>query len=90
MAYSNRLLKGVVGFNSFGWGSIIIERAKSDKPNTPVLCEVFGIEQECGSMYVGEFTPAKDMKSWENRVKAEGHDPKDRYFKGELLIAKEA
>lgn len=88
MAYSNRLLKGVVGYNQFGWAAIVIERARSDKPETPVLCEVFGLEHESGSMYVKEFTPALLMSQWEESVRKMDYDPKERYFKGELLLVK--
>ena len=86
--YSNRLLKGIIGYNPMGWASIVMERAKSDKPETPVLCEVWGYEHECGSMYYHEFTPTDDIENWKKAIKAYGGDPEDRYFKGELLIAK--
>lgn len=90
MAYSNRLLKGVVGYNEAGWPSIVMERAKSDKPSTPVLCEVYGPFHECGSMYYNEFKPAMNMEDWEEAVEESGDDGlEDRYFKGELILAKE-
>lgn len=91
MAYSNRLLKGVVGYNEAGWPSIVMERAKSDKPSTPVLCEVYGLYHECGSMYYNEFKPAMDMDKWVQAVESNesGDKLKDRYFKGELILAKE-
>jgi hypothetical protein len=88
MGYSNRILKGTIGYNPMGWASIAMERARSDKPNTPVLCEVWGMEHECGSMYYEEFSPTKDVEAWENHIKAAGFDPKDRYFKGKLIPAK--
>uniref|UniRef100_A0A6M3LYR0 Uncharacterized protein n=1 Tax=viral metagenome TaxID=1070528 RepID=A0A6M3LYR0_9ZZZZ len=88
MAYSNRLLKGVIGFNPMGWASIVMERAKSDKPSTPVLCEVWGMAHECGSMYYEEFTPTKDIEAWKNAVIASGGNPDDRYFKGDLITIK--
>ena len=88
MAYSNRLLKGVIGYNPMGWAAVVMERAKSDKPNTPVMCEVWGFEHECGSMYYSEFTPAKNIEDWKSRVRQEGGDPDDRVFKGGLLITK--
>ena len=45
--YSNTFLKGRVGFTG-SWPIIVLERARSDKPLTPVMCEVFGWEHESG------------------------------------------
>ena len=82
MAYSNKYLKGSIGMVG-SWPVIVIERAKSDNPNTPVLCEVFGIEQESGSCYlkdIGLITSKLIADSW---IEALG----DRrpYFKGQLF-----
>ena len=91
MAYSNVLLKGRVGYNTVGWPLVIMERAKSDAPMTPVLCEVFGIEHECGSVYAKDISlPHNDllgnsMKQWKERVSNQGFNPNDLYFKGALL-----
>ena len=65
MSYSNVLVKGKRGYNSFGWPVIVMERAKSDKPMTPVLCEVYGLEHECGSVYAGELSLTNDVLTWE-------------------------
>ncbi|MFA5298600.1 MAG: hypothetical protein WC389_10395 [Lutibacter sp.] len=83
--YSNIILKGTIGYNPMGWACIAIERAKSDKPMTPIMCEVWGYEHECGSMYRNEFTPTNDLENWKAAVKAYGGDPDQRYFKGKLI-----
>ena len=85
MPYSNVLVKGRIGYNQYSWPLIIMERAKSDKPNTPVLCEVFGIAHECGSIYANEIELASDIEPWEGIVKEMGFDPTKRYFKGILV-----
>jgi len=85
MPYSNLLLKGVIGYNPMGWACIVMERAKSDKPMTPVLCEVWGYEHECGSMYYNEFTPASNLEEWKNRIRELDGNPEDRVFKGNLI-----
>jgi hypothetical protein len=82
MAYSNKYLKGSIGITG-NWPLIVLERAKSDNLNTPVLCEVFGIEHESGSCYlmdVGLVTSRMIADSW---IEALG----DRrpYFKGPLF-----
>jgi len=85
MPYSNVLVKGKRGYNTYGWPLIIMERAKSDKPGTPVCCEVYGLEHECGSVYVEEVSITNDVLTWEQAVKDFGHNPAQRYFKGALL-----
>jgi len=87
-SYSDVVLKGTIGFNHFGWAAIAMERAKSDKPDTPVLCEVFGFEQEMGSMYRKEFRPTNNYEEWKSVVEREGHTVEGRYFKGALLNAR--
>jgi len=87
-AYSDKLLKGTIGYNHFGWASLVMERAKSDNPLTPVLCEVWGFEHECGSMYHKEFTPTDDFEAWKLAVAREGGTIDDRYFKGSLINSK--
>lgn len=88
MAYSNRLLKGTIGYNHYGWPALIMERAKSDNPDTAVLCEVWGDFHECGSMYYHEFTPTSDFETWMKKVEETGEKVEDRYFKGELVVYK--
>ena len=78
MAYSDRLTKGRIGYTG-SWPLIIIERAKSDKPLTPVLCEVFGYEQESGSVYAKDITLADDLVAWQQALA--GRTP---YFTGRL------
>ena len=78
MAYSDRLTKGRIGYTG-SWPLIIIERAKSDKPLTPVLCEVFGFEQESGSVYAKDIRLADDLRAW--LAALQGRTP---YFKGML------
>ena len=86
MGYSNKILKGTIGYNPAGWPSIAMERARSDKPGTPVLCEVWGFEHECGSMYIEEFSPTSDIELWKQNVNQMGGNADDRYFKGELIV----
>ena len=86
MGYSNKILKGTIGYNPMGWAAVVMERARSDKPDTPVLCEVWGFEHECGSMYYIEFKPATNLEEWKEAVEREGGNPDDRYFKGELIV----
>ena len=87
MSYSDKFLKGRIGYNSIGWPLVLMERAKSDKPNTPVLCEVWGFEHECGSIYAHEIILTEDLEGWRLAVKGMQGDPDERYFKGELLVA---
>lgn len=85
MAYSNVMLKGRVGWcRGTNWPLIVMERAKSDKPETPVLCEVWGFEHECGSCYYKDIVLAESLAAWEESMKAADNGEK-RYFKGELL-----
>ena len=85
MAYSKTMLKGRFGYNAANWPLIVMERAKSDKPNTPVLCEVYGLEHECGSVYYREITLSDDLNEWEGAIRQMGFDPKKRYYKGGLI-----
>jgi hypothetical protein len=83
MAYSNTFLKGRVGFTG-DWPVVVMERAKSDKPLTPVLCEVFGYEHEMGSVYL------RDIKLWEyakwlEEFNARGYSHNEVRFKGKLI-----
>lgn len=87
MAYSNKLLKGRIGYNNCGWPLIIMERAKSDNPQTPVLCEVWGYAHECGSIYAGEISLETDENLWADAVRAMNGNPADHYFKGKLITA---
>lgn len=84
--YSDIVLKGTIGYNNqTKWPAIAMERARSDKPTTPVLCEVWGYEHECGSMYRSEFTPTDDFAAWRLEIDVLGFDYNERYFKGKLL-----
>jgi len=85
MAYSNIMLKGRIGYNSIGWPLIVMERAKSDNPQTPVLCEVWGYEHECGSVYAGEICLTNDKHRWDNDVRKMNGNPDNHYFKGKLV-----
>ena len=86
MAWSKRFVKGAIGYNrEFEWPLIVIERAKSDAPLTPVLCEVFGFEHESGSVYAKEIRLTTDLAGWEAAVRASGVEPTERYFKGPLV-----
>jgi hypothetical protein len=86
MAYSNTMLKGRIGYNNYGWPLIVMERAKSDKAGTPVLCEVYGLEHECGSVYNHQIRLTDNLPAWEDSLRVLGHNPKDMYFKGKLLL----
>ena len=83
MAYSNTFLKGRVGFTG-NWPVIVLERAKSDKPFTPVLCEVFGFEHESGSCYLQDIS-LLPLDMWLDTFKAQGHNVEEIYFKGKLI-----
>jgi len=83
--YSNTHVKGRIGYNTAGWPLIVVERAKSDKPKTAVLCEVFGLEHESGSVYHDEIILSDDIELWHKRVAEQGHNSDQRYFKGDLL-----
>ena len=85
MAYSDVLLKGRIGYNQFGWPLIIMERAKSDKPMTPVMCEVFGVAHECGSLYLQDIRLETDRPKWECEVISQGFELGKYYFKGALI-----
>jgi hypothetical protein len=84
MAYSNKFVKGAIGFTS-SWPLIVIERARSDSPLTPVLCEVFGFEHESGSVYAKDVRLTTDIEAWNAAVKDQGFDASQRYFKGKLI-----
>ena len=84
MAYSDRFVKGAIGYTGT-WPLIVIERAKSDKPLTPVLSEVFGFEHESGSVYAKDITLTTDLAGWEEAVRRQGFQPSGRYFKGPLV-----
>lgn len=84
--YSDTHLKGRIGYNLIGWPLIIMERAKSDKPMTAVLCEVFGFEHESGSVYHKEIILSDDLEVWKTAVRKSGADPEQVYFKGKLLV----
>lgn len=84
MAYSNKFVKGAIGFTG-SWPLIVIERARSDAPLTPVLCEVFGIAQESGSVYLKDIRLTTDLEAWKQAVRGQGFDPAGRYFKGPLV-----
>ena len=82
---SKRYIKGRVGFmRGTGWPVVILERARSEEPMTPVLCEVWGDEHESGSVYLkdihieGEYT----ADEWKAELVAMGHT--SMYFKGRL------
>lgn len=85
MAYSNIMLKGRIGYNTIGWPLIVMERAKSDNPQTPVLCEVWGYEHECGSVYYNEIVLADDLNAWKEAVIRFNGNPDKHYFKGKLV-----
>ena len=78
MAYSDKYTKGRIGYTGT-WPLIIIERAKSEKPLTPVLCEVFGFEQESGSVYLKDIRLADSMDEWRTAL-----GKRVPYFKGQL------
>lgn len=84
MAYSDRYVKGAIGYTGT-WPLIVIERAKSDKPLTPVLSEVFGFEHESGSVYLKDIRLTTDLAGWKEAVRAQGFNPDERYFKGPLV-----
>lgn len=86
MAYSNYWLKGRIGFQG-PWPIIVMERAKSDKPETPVLCEVWGHAHECGSVYARDLYLTDDADEWVAAVEQYGGTPEKRYFKGALTTA---
>jgi hypothetical protein len=86
MAYSNQYVKGAIGFTG-SWPVIVIERARSDQPMTPVLCEVFGLEHESGSVYLHEITLTNQRGAWEAQVAQQGFDVAQRYFKEALIAA---
>ena len=65
-----------------GWPLVIIERAKSEKPLTPVLCEVWGLEHESGSVYLKDIYLVSSVENWREIRAAEGHT--SMYFKGQL------
>ena len=88
--YSDTYLKGRIGYNTVGWPLIVTERARSDKPLTPVPCEVWGLEHEMGSVYLNEITLTDDLHTWERRVQHFSGDPAKRYFKGKLLTGSTA
>ena len=88
MGYSKTMLKGRIGYNTIGWPLIVLERAKSDNPNTPVLCEVFGYAHESGSVYYKDIqltTDETDENAWSDAVRAMGCTLGDIYFKGKLI-----
>ena len=84
MAYSNKFVKGAIGFTG-SWPVIVIERARSDAPLTPALCEVFGFAHESGSVYLKDITLTVNLAAWREAVRVQGHDPDGRYFKGALV-----
>ena len=86
MAWSNKFVKGAIGFTAH-WPLIVIERAKSDAPLTPVLSEVFGFEHESGSVYAKDIILTTQRGSWEAQIKAQGFDVNQRYFKGPLVVS---
>ena len=86
MAYSNVMLKGRIGYNNYGWPLIVMERAKSDNPLTAVLCEVFGLYHECGSVYYRDISLTDNQDEWNAKVREMGHDPFTYYFQGKLVI----
>lgn len=86
MGYSDVMIKGRIGYNQFGWPLIVMERSKSDKPNTPVAVEVFGLEHECGSAYYHEIRLTDDLGTWKKEVSKMGHNPEIRWFKGPLTF----
>jgi hypothetical protein len=83
MAYSNIFLKGRVGFTG-SWPVVVMERAKSDKPLTPVLCEVFGFEHEMGSVYLKDISLVP-LDRWLQLFQNDGHSISDIRFKGQLI-----
>ena len=83
MAYSNIMLKGCIGYTG-DWALIVLERAKSDKPLTPVFCEVFGLEHESGSCYYKDIVLTNNLYEWEHTIEQMGHIPFNRYYKGQL------
>ena len=83
MAYSNTFLKGRVGFTG-DWPVVVIERAKSDKPLTPVLCEVFGYAHESGSCYLKDISLVP-LDTWLQQFQESGHQVSEIYFKGNLI-----
>lgn len=82
MAYSNRFVKGRVGYSGT-WPLVVVERARSDKPLTPVLCEVWGFEHESGSVYLKDIRLAGSLESWKADRSGQP-DGNSIYFKGEL------
>jgi len=87
MAYSNKFVKGAIGFSQGSWPVIVIERARSDAPLTPVFCEVFGFAHESGSVYAKDLILTTQRASWEAQIKAQGFDVSQRYFKGPLVVS---
>lgn len=83
MAYSNTFLKGRVGFTG-NWPVVVMERAKSDKPLTPVLCEVFGFEHEMGSCYLKDISLVP-LERWIQLFQDDGHTLDEIRFKGKLI-----
>jgi len=89
--YSDIMLKGRIGYQK-GWGFplIVMERAKSDNPMSAVLCEVFGLCHECGSVYYKDIMLTDNLQNWTNAVETfpnqsgESYSVESRYFKGEL------
>lgn len=85
MAYSNKFVKGAIGWSQRKgfWPLIVIERARSDSPTTPVFAEVFGFEQESGSVYAQEVFLVQDELDALNWVAALG--ARRPYFNGQLF-----
>lgn len=83
MAYSNTYLKGRVGFTG-DWPLIVMERAKSEKPLTPVLCEVFGFGHDMGSVYLKDIRLVP-LDEWKLAFTRSGHSFSEIGFKGTLI-----
>ena len=80
------LKKGQVGYNKeFGWPLIVMQNYYGKQPTGAVPVEVFGFEQECGSIYLKDIQTATLLEEWKAAVKEQGKNPDDRYFKGEIF-----
>ena len=69
MADIDQFVEGAIGFTSGSWPLIVIERARSDAPLTPVLCEVFGFEHESGHVDLKDITLTTDLAAWEQALR---------------------
>jgi len=83
-----KLLKGQAAYNLMGWPCIVMQsgRRKHNADSEPILCEVWGLFHECGSVFRGELSVATDEAAWEQAVRQYNGDPDDRYFKGAVLF----